>query len=78
MSTSSRMPNLKTASPLRLDLTKPIPELQGVQMPAEIKRYYPGNWNLNGAFQFTNSSHRGAWNSGSGTLSPRDRVSRIV
>ena len=54
-----------------MDLTKPITELQGVQIPSEIKRYYPGNWNLNGAFQFTNSSQRGAWNSGSGTLSPR-------
>jgi hypothetical protein len=54
-----------------LDLTKPIPELQGVQMPAALKQYYNGPWTLNGAFQFTSSSHRGAWNSGSGTLSPR-------
>ena len=54
-----------------LDLTTPIPELQGVQMPAALKQFYPGPWTLNGAFQFTSSSHSGAWNSGSGTLSPR-------
>ena len=54
-----------------LDLTTPIPELQGVQMPAALKQFYPGPWTLNGAFQFTSSSHPGAWNSGSGTLSPR-------
>jgi hypothetical protein len=54
-----------------LDLSKPIPELQGVQMPDAMKPFYSGPWNLNGAFQFTNSSHRGAWNADSGTWSPR-------
>jgi hypothetical protein len=54
-----------------LDLTKPIPELQNVQMPAGVKQFYPGTWTTNGAFQFTSSSHPGAWNAGSGTLSPR-------
>jgi TonB dependent receptor len=54
-----------------LDLTKPIPELQGVQMPSALKQFYPGSWILNGAFQFTSSSHPGAWNAGLGTLSPR-------
>ena len=54
-----------------LDLTKPIPELQSVQMPAALKQFYSGSWTLNGAFQFTSNDHRGAWNAGSGTLSPR-------
>jgi Carboxypeptidase regulatory-like domain len=54
-----------------LDLTKPIPELQGVQMPAALKQFYSGPTTLNGAFQFTSSDHPGAWNAGSGTLSPR-------
>jgi hypothetical protein len=54
-----------------LDLTKPIPELQNVQMPDAMKPFYSGPWNLNGAFQFTSSSHRGAWNSDWGTWSPR-------
>jgi len=54
-----------------LNLTTPIPELQGVQMPAALKQFYTGSWNLDGAFQFTSSSHPGAWNSDSGTWSPR-------
>ncbi|HEY2018108.1 MAG TPA: carboxypeptidase-like regulatory domain-containing protein [Bryobacteraceae bacterium] len=54
-----------------LDLTKPIPELQGVQMPAGVKQFYTGSWTMNGAFQFTTSGHPGAWNAGLGTLSPR-------
>ena len=54
-----------------LDLTKPIPELQGVQMPSALKQFYTGSWTLNGAYQFTSSSHPGAWNAGKGTLSPR-------
>jgi len=54
-----------------LDLTKPIPELQGIQIPAAVKQYYSGSWTLNGAFQFTNSNNRGAWNTDSGTWSPR-------
>jgi hypothetical protein len=54
-----------------MDLTKPIPELQGIQMPATVKQFYPGPWTLNGAFQFTSESHPGAWNSDKGTWSPR-------
>jgi hypothetical protein len=54
-----------------LDLTKAIPEFQNIQMPAALKQFYNGGWTLNGAFQFTSSSHPGAWNSGMGTLSPR-------
>jgi hypothetical protein len=54
-----------------LDLTKPIPELQNVQMPAALKQFYSGAWTLNGAFQFTTPSNPGAWNGGAGTWSPR-------
>ena len=54
-----------------LDLTKPIPELQGVQMPAAVKQFYTGSWSLNGAFQFTSNDKPGAWNADSGTWSPR-------
>jgi len=54
-----------------LDLNKAIPELSNVQMPNALKQFYPGTWSLNGAFQFTTSSHPGAWNAGPGTLSPR-------
>ena len=54
-----------------LDLTTPIPELQNVKMPDAMKPFYSGAWILNGAFQFTSSSHPGAWNSDSGTWSPR-------
>lgn len=57
-----------------LDLTSPIPEFQGTnapQMPDQVKQFYSGPWIFNGAFQFTDSSHRGQWNSGSGTWSPR-------
>lgn len=54
-----------------LDLTKPIPELQGVQMPAQVAQFYKGTWSMNGAFQFADDQHRGAWDGGLGTLSPR-------
>lgn len=54
-----------------LDLTKAIPELQNVQMPAALKQFYSGTWTLNGAFQFTTPGNPGAWNGGSGTWSPR-------
>lgn len=57
-----------------LDLSSPIPEFQGAgapQMPAELRQFYSGPWIMNGAFQFTDSDHRGQWNSGKGTLSPR-------
>lgn len=57
-----------------LDLDKPIPEFQGAGapvMPAQVKAYYSGPWIMNGAYQFAGPDHRGAWNSGSGTWSPR-------
>jgi hypothetical protein len=57
-----------------LDLNSPIPEFQGTnapRMPAEVSQFYNGPWIFNGAFQFADSSHRGQWNSGSGTWSPR-------
>ncbi len=54
-----------------LDLTKPIPELQSIQMPAATKQFYTGTWILNGAFQFTSADNRTAWNSDKGAWSPR-------
>ncbi|MBI3645301.1 MAG: TonB-dependent receptor [Acidobacteriales bacterium] len=57
-----------------LDLTSPIPELQGAnapQMPAAVRQFYQGGWTLNGAFQFTDAGNRGQWSSGKGTWSPR-------
>ena len=54
-----------------LDLTKPIPELQNLQMPAGTRQFYTGPWILNGAFRFTEDNQRGAWSGGLGTLSPR-------
>jgi hypothetical protein len=54
-----------------LDLTKPIPELQNVQMPAGTRQFYTGPWILNGAFRFTSAENRGAWNADRGTWSPR-------
>ena len=57
-----------------LNLTTAIPELQGVQIPAAVQQFYTGSWNLDGAFQFTSSSHPGAWNSDMGAWSPRAGV----
>jgi hypothetical protein len=54
-----------------LDLTKPIPEIQNVQMPAATKQFYTGTWTLNGAFNFTSNSNPHAWNSDKGVVSPR-------
>lgn len=57
-----------------LDLTTPIPELQGANapaMPAELSKFYNGTPVYNGAFQFADSNNRGQWNSGGGTWSPR-------
>ncbi|MCX6631338.1 MAG: TonB-dependent receptor, partial [Candidatus Solibacter sp.] len=57
-----------------LDLTSAIPEFQGAGapvMPAEVKQFYAGSWTFNGAYQFTDSSHRDQWSAGKGTLSPR-------
>jgi len=52
------------------DLTKPNEIVQGVTMPAEVSKYYPGSWTLNGAYQFESSSTP-VWNNHWGTLSPR-------
>jgi len=60
-----------------LDLTSPIPEMQGAnapQMPAELKQYYTGPATFNGAFQFADSGNRGQWDAGRGVLSPRAGV----
>lgn len=57
-----------------LDLTSPIPEMQGAaapQMPAELTQFYKGPTTLNGAFQFADSNNRGQWNAGRGGFSPR-------
>ena len=57
-----------------LDLTSPIPEMQGAnapQMPAQLRQFYNGPTILNGAFQFADSSNRGQWNAGRGGISPR-------
>src|SRR5207245_6464743 len=54
-----------------LDLNAPIPELQGVTMPSEVSQFYNGAWKMNGAFQFADDQHKGSWDGGWGTLSPR-------
>jgi hypothetical protein len=54
-----------------LDLNQQIPELQGISMPDEVKQFYNGTWNMTGAFQFADDQHKGAWDGGWGSLSPR-------
>ncbi len=54
-----------------LDLNAPIPELQGISVPAEVSQLYQGGWKMNGAFRFADDNNRGAWDGGVGTLSPR-------
>lgn len=57
-----------------LDLTSPIPEMQGAnapKLPAEVTQFYKGPTILNGAFQFADSNNRGQWNAGKGGISPR-------
>jgi hypothetical protein len=54
-----------------LDLNAPIPELQGITMPDEVKQFYSGSWKMTGAFQFADDQHPGAWDAGWGTFSPR-------
>ena len=57
-----------------LDLTSPIPEMQGAnapKLPADVTQFYKGPTLLNGAFQFADSSNRGQWNAGRGGFSPR-------
>ena len=57
-----------------MNLTAPLPELAGVTKPAAVQQFYTGTWNLTGAFQFPSGSNPGAWNSDSGTWSPRAGV----
>jgi hypothetical protein len=54
-----------------LDLNAPIPELQGMTMPDEVKQVYSGTWKMNGAFQFASDERPGSWDGRWGTLSPR-------
>lgn len=57
-----------------LDLTSPIPEMQGAGapvMPPELSQFYKGPTVFNGAFQFADSNNRGQWDAGRGGLSPR-------
>jgi hypothetical protein len=57
-----------------LDLSSPIPEMQGAgapAMPAQLATFYKGPTVFNGAFQFADKDNRGQWNAGRGGLSPR-------
>ncbi len=57
-----------------LDLTSPIPEMQGAsapKLPTEVSQFYKGPTILNGAFNFADSNNRGQWNAGKGGFSPR-------
>ena len=54
-----------------LDLTKPIPELQGVQMPAALKQFYSGSWTSERGLSVHQQRPSGAWNCGSGTVAAR-------
>ncbi len=70
--TAYRDPEDRLTRPL--DLTNPIPEMQGAgapKLPAEVAQFYKGPTILNGAFAFADSSNRGQWNSGKGGISPR-------
>jgi hypothetical protein len=56
-----------------LDLTVPIPALQGANAPAKpaaVSQFYSGPWTFNGAFRWTENGS-GQWNAGSGVFSPR-------
>ena len=54
-----------------MNLTTALPELSGVKQPAALQQFYNSPWNLTGAFQFGTPNQAGAWNSDSGTWSPR-------
>jgi len=54
-----------------MNLTTPISQLQGIQIPAAMQQFYNGAWNLTGAFKFATSGSPYAWNSDAGTWSPR-------
>jgi outer membrane receptor protein involved in Fe transport len=58
-----------------LDLSTPIPELQGIAMPDEVKQFYTGSWTMNGAFQFASKDRSGAWDGGWG-FAPHGAVYR--
>src|SRR6185295_2781230 len=45
-----------------LDLTNPIPELQGTQLPADAAAFRKTPAIYNGAWNFTDDSNRGSWN----------------
>ena len=56
-----------------LDLTSPIPELQGgvVKMPTEVTSIYKGSFAYNGAWIYTDDSHPGVFNSQKNVFLPR-------
>ncbi len=56
-----------------LDLTDPIPELQGgvVQMPAEVTALYKGQHIYNGAWIYTDDNHPGVFDSQKNVFLPR-------
>jgi len=56
-----------------LDLTNPIPELQGnvVKMPTEVTSIYKGTFKYNGAWIYTDDSHPGVFDSQKNVFLPR-------
>ncbi|MBI4903760.1 MAG: TonB-dependent receptor [Acidobacteria bacterium] len=56
-----------------LDLTNPIPELQGnvVKMPSEVTSIYKGQFVYNGAWVYTDDKHPGVYNSQRNVFLPR-------
>ncbi len=56
-----------------LDLTDPIPELQGgvVQMPAEVTSIYKGQFTYNGAWIYTDDKHPGVFDAPKNIFLPR-------
>ncbi|MCC6860811.1 MAG: carboxypeptidase regulatory-like domain-containing protein [Bryobacterales bacterium] len=56
-----------------LDLTNPIPELQGgvVKMPNEVTSLYKGQFLYNGAWIYTDDDHPGVFNSQKNVFLPR-------
>jgi outer membrane receptor protein involved in Fe transport len=54
-----------------LDLTNPIPELQGFSMPSTVTQYMKSAPTYNGAWVFADSEHRQLYSSQRFTLEPR-------
>ena len=54
-----------------LDLTNPIPELQGFQMPSAVTPYLKSQPKYNGAWVFSDGSNRNVFSSQRFTLEPR-------